>query len=62
MDVTIPTNFGFMFKLLTMTQREELVQEIWNNLIAIPRNKSKNREFQLSPTRLREVVYKYLKE
>ena len=48
--------------ILTMTQREELVQDIWNNLIAIPRNKSKNREFQLSPTRLREIVYKYLKE
>ena len=62
MDVTIPTNFGFMFKLLTMTQREELVQDIWNNLIAIPHNKSKNREFQLSPSRLRQIVYKYLKE
>lgn len=45
-----------------MTQREELVQDIWNNLIAIPRNKSKNREFQLSPSRLRQIVYKYLKE
>lgn len=48
--------------ILTMTQREELVQDIWNNLIAIPRNKSKNKEFQLSPSRLREIVYKYLKE
>lgn len=43
-----------------MTQREELVQDIWNNLIAIPRNKKK--EFQLSPARLREIVYKHLKE
>jgi hypothetical protein len=43
-----------------MTQREELVQDIWNNLIAIPRNE--NKEFQLSPGRLREIVYKYLKE
>ena len=43
-----------------MTQREELVQDIWNNLIAIPRNK--NREFQLSPSRLREIIYKHLKE
>jgi hypothetical protein len=43
-----------------MTQRDELVQDIWNSLIAIPRNK--NREFQLSPTKLREIVYKYLKE
>ena len=45
-----------------MTQREELVQDIWNNLIAIPRNKNKNKEFQLSPSRLREIVYKHLKE
>ena len=45
-----------------MTQREELVQDIWNNLIAIPRNKNKNREFQLSLSRLREIVYKHLKE
>ena len=45
-----------------MTQREELVQDIWNNLIAIPRNKSKNREFQLSPSRLREIIYKHLKD
>ena len=45
-----------------MTQREELVQDIWNNLIAIPRNMNKNKEFQLSPSRLREIVYKYLKE
>ena len=45
-----------------MTQREELVQDIWNNLIAIPRNKNKNRKFQLSPSRLREIVYKHLKE
>ena len=45
-----------------MTARDELVQDIWNNLIAIPRNKSKNKEFQLSPSRLREIVYKYLKE
>lgn len=45
-----------------MTKREELVQDIWNNLIAIPQNKSKNKEFQLSPSRLREIVYKHLKE
>jgi hypothetical protein len=43
-----------------MTLREELVQDIWNNLIAIPRNKKK--EFQLSPAKLREIVYKHLKE
>ena len=45
-----------------MTQREELVQDIWNNLIAIPRNKNKNRKFQLSTSRLREIIYKHLKE
>jgi hypothetical protein len=43
-----------------MTQREELVQGIWNNLIAIPKNKHK--EFQLSPGKLRSIVYKYLKD
>ena len=43
-----------------MTARDELVQDIWNNLIAIPHNK--NKKFQLSPARLREIVYKYLKE
>ena len=26
-----------------MNKREELVQDIWNNLIAIPHNKNKNR-------------------
>ena len=25
-------------------------------------NKSKNREFQLSPSRLREIIYKHLKD
>ena len=45
-----------------MTQREELVQDIWNNLIAIPQNKNIKGEFQLSPSRLRQIVYKYLKE
>lgn len=44
-----------------MNKRDELVQDIWNNLIAIPRNKNKNRDFQLSPTKLREIVYRYLK-
>ena len=44
-----------------MNEREELIQNIWNNLIAIPRNKNKNRQFQLSPSRLRETVYKHLR-
>lgn len=42
-----------------MNKRDELIQDIWNNLIAIPRNKNK-KEFQLSPAKLREIVYKHL--
>ena len=41
--------------------REELIRDIWNNFIAIPQNKNKG-VAQLSPSKLREIVNKHLKE
>lgn len=35
-----------------------LIQDIWNNLIAIPKNK--NGSFQLSPAELTRLVEKHL--